>query len=351
MSSTIRVLIADDSPTMLKMYAALLSSAPDIQVVGTAKDGEEALELARTLHPDVITLDVRMPRMDGIEASSRIMSEAPSRILVISGAVDAEMSFKALQAGALEVMPKPRPNLEGLANFGVKLIHIIRTMAELPVSQRQLSPEPASAQASRPAPAPQGGRVHGFGLVASTGGPPALCHLLSLLPPKLPYPIFIAQHVSDGFTAGLCQWLGAASSLRLEVAQTGVRPQPGYVYLPPDGHQLQVMLTGELLVEPIPAGKAVLGDTLLASLALSYGNRAAGAVLTGMGSDGAAGLLAIRRSGGQTFAQSPESCVVPGMPEAALSNGATDTVLSLEALASTMRSLTGAAAPASPVRN
>ncbi|KFE69902.1 chemotaxis protein CheB [Hyalangium minutum] len=350
MSSTIRVLIADDSPTMLKMYAALLSSAADIQVVGTAKDGAEALELARTLQPDVITLDVRMPRMDGIEASSRIMTEAPSRILVISGAVDAEMSFKALQAGALEVMPKPRPNLEGLANFGVKLIHIIRTMAELPVSQRQVALAPAQAP-SPVAPAPQGGRVTGFGLVASTGGPPALCHLLSLLPPQLPYPIFIAQHVSVGFTAGLCQWLGAASSLQLEVAQTGVRPQPGYVYLPPDGHQFEVTLAGDLQVEPIPVGKASLGDTLLSSLALAYGDRAAGAVLTGMGSDGAAGLLAIRKAGGRTFAQSPESCVVPGMPEAALRSGATDQMLSLEALAAAMRSFTGAAPVTPAVRN
>jgi two-component system, chemotaxis family, protein-glutamate methylesterase/glutaminase len=346
MSSTIRVLIADDSPTMLKMYSALLSSAPDIQVIGTAKDGAEALELARSLKPDVITLDVRMPRMDGIEASSRIMSEAPSRILVISGAVDAEMSFKALQAGALEVMPKPRPGLEGLANFGVKLIHIIRTMAELPLAERRPSP----VQPPAPPLAPQG-RVNGFGLVASTGGPPALCLLLSLLPPKLPYPIFIAQHVSDGFTAGLCQWLGAASTLQLEVAQTGSRPQPGHVYLPPDGHQLQVMLTGELLVEPTPATKTALGDTLLASLALAYGNRAGGAVLTGMGSDGASGLLAIRRAGGITFAQTPESCVVPGMPEAALRNGATDLVLSLEGLASAMRALSGATPTTPTVKN
>jgi two-component system chemotaxis response regulator CheB len=332
---------------MLKMYSALLSSASDIQVIGTAKDGAEALELARTLQPDVITLDVRMPRMDGIEASSRIMSEAPSRILVISGAVDAEMSFKALQAGALEVMPKPRPGLEGLANFGVKLIHIIRTMAELPLAERRPTPvQPASSTA--PA---LSGRVSGFGLVASTGGPPALSLLLSLLPPKLPYPIFIAQHLSDGFTAGLCQWLGAASSLLLEVAQTGIRPQPGYVYLPPDGHQLQVTLAGELLVEPMVAAKTVLGDTLLASLALSYGNRAGGAVLTGMGSDGAAGLLAIRRAGGLTFAQNPESCVVPGMPEAALRNGATDMMLSLEAMASAMRALSGVATATPPVRN
>ncbi|WP_224366697.1 chemotaxis protein CheB [Hyalangium versicolor] len=349
MSSTIRVLIADDSPTMLKMYSALLSSAPDIQVIGTAKDGAEALELARTLKPDVITLDVRMPRMDGIEASSRIMSEAPSRILVISGAVDAEMSFKALQAGALEVMPKPRPGLEGLANFGVKLIHIIRTMAELPLAERR--PAPTVQPPAPTVPTTPQGRVNGFGLVASTGGPPALCLLLSLLPPKLPYPIFIAQHVSDGFTAGLCQWLGAASTLQLEVAQTGTRPQAGHVYLPPDGHQLQVMLTGELLVEPIPAAKTALGDTLLASLALAYGNRAGGAVLTGMGSDGASGLLAIRRAGGITFAQTPESCVVPGMPEAALRNGATDVVLSLEGLASAMRALSGATAATPTVKN
>ena len=182
-------------------------------------------------------------------------------------------------------------------------------------------------------------------------GLPALCLLLSLLPPKLPYPIFIAQHVSDGFTAGLCQWLGAASTLQLEVAQTGTRPQSGHVYLPPDGHQLQVMLSGELLVEPIPVTKTALGDTLLASLALAYGNRAAGAVLTGMGSDGASGLLAIRRAGGMTFAQTPESCVVPGMPEAALRNGATDVVLSLEGLASAMRALSGAAPATSSVKN
>jgi two-component system chemotaxis response regulator CheB len=348
MSSTIRILIADDSPTMVKMYAALLSSAPDIQVIGTAKDGAEALELARTLHPDVITLDVRMPRMDGIEASSRIMNEAPSRILVISGAVDAEMSFKALQAGALEVLPKPRPGLEGLANFGVKLIHIIRTMAELPVSDHR--PPLPTSQPSLVA-VPPGGRVSGFGLVAATGGPPALCLLLSLLPPKLPYPLFIAQSVSDGFTAGLCQWLGAACSLRLEVARTGVRPEPGHVYLPPDGHQMEVSQTGVLEVEMLPAARAVPGDTLLASMALAYGDKAAGAVLTGLGSEGASGLLAIRRAGGRTFAQSPESCVVPGMPESCLRNGATDTVLSLEGLAAAMRALTGVAALGPAVKN
>jgi two-component system chemotaxis response regulator CheB len=184
--------------------------------------------------------------------------------------------------------------------------------------------------------------VNGFGLVAATGGPPALAMLLSLLPPGLPYPVFIAQHVSVGFTSGLRQWLSAASPLELEVARTGTKPQPGHVYLPPDGHQLQVLLTGDLLVEPVHALQSTVGDALLASLARSYGNRAGGAVLTGMGSDGAVGLLAIRRSGGLTFVQNPESCVVSSMPEAALRMGATETALSVEAMASAMRALSGA---------
>ena len=336
MSQTIRVLLADDSPTMLKMYAGLLAAAPEIQVVGTAKDGEEALLLARSLHPDVITLDVRMPRMDGIEASQRIMAEVPSRILVISGAMDAEMSFRALQAGALEVMPKPTPGKDGLAHFGASLIQTIRSMAGLPLAQRK-----PQLPTLAPVPVPRGGRVNGFGVVAATGGPPALAMLLSLLPPSLPYPLFIAQHVSVGFTSGLRQWLGAASPLQMELARTGVRPQPGHVYLPPDGHQLQVLMSGELLVEPVPHMHATIGDTLLSSLARVYGNRAGGAVLTGMGTDGALGLLAIRRAGGLTFAQVPDSCVVPSMAEASIRNGAAETSLSVDGLASALRALSG----------
>jgi two-component system chemotaxis response regulator CheB len=338
MSNPIQVLLADDSPTILRMFSGLLAAAPDIHVVGTAKDGKEAVTMTQSLRPDVVTLDVRMPRMDGIEATERILSEAPSRILVISGAVDAELSFKALQAGALEVMPKPTPGKgEGLMGFGQHLIHTIRTVAEIPLSARKpLVGHPAPPLLLR------SGRVNGFGLVAATGGPPALAMLLSLLPPSLPYPLFIAQHVSVGFTSGLRQWLSAASPLDLLVARTGMKPQPGHVYLPPDGHQLQVLTTGELLVEPLHGPHAGMGDALLMSLARAHGNRAGGAVLTGMGSDGAAGLGAIKRVGGLTFVQTPESCVVSSMPEAALRMGGADMPLSLEGMASAMRALSGA---------
>lgn len=338
MTKPVQVLIADDSPTILRMFTGLLAAAPDIRVVGTANDGKEAVALAQSLRPDVVTLDVRMPRMDGIDATERIMAESPSRILVISGAVDAELSFKALQAGALEVMPKPTPGREGLTSFGQQLIHTIRTMAEIPLgsSRKPLLSHPT------PPPVLRSGRVNGFGLVASTGGPPALAMLLSLLPPSIPYPIFIAQHVSVGFTTGLRQWLSAASTLQLQVARTGMKPEAGHVYLPPDGHQLQVLPTGELQVELQHGRSSAAGDALLNSLARVHGNRAAGAVLTGMGSDGAAGLLAIRRAGGLTFVQTPESCVVSQMPEAALRQGAAESGLTVEALASAMRALSGA---------
>ncbi len=336
MNKSIQVLLADDSPTMLKMFSGLLATASDIRIVGTAKDGQEAVMLTRSLQPDVVTLDVRMPFMDGIDATERIMTETPSRILVISGAVDAELSFRALQAGAMEVMPKPTPGNGGLTSFGAHLIHTIRSVAGVPLNLRK----PKLSSPGLP-PLVRGGRVNGFGLVAATGGPPALAMLLSLLPPGLPYPIFIAQHVSVGFTSGLRQWLSAASPLQIEVARTGTRPLPGHVYLPPDGHQMQVLLNGELFIEPAPSIHAHIGDTLLSSLARSYGARAGGAVLTGMGTDGAAGLLAIRRSGGLTFVQVPDSCVVPSIPEAALRNGAADTSLSVDALASALRALSG----------
>ncbi|WP_224248918.1 chemotaxis protein CheB [Hyalangium gracile] len=338
MNKPIQVLLADDSPTILRMFTGLLAPAPDIRIVGTANDGKEAVALAQSLRPDVVTLDVRMPRMDGIDATERIMAEAPSRILVISGAMDAEMSFKALQAGALEVMPKPTPGKDGgLSGFGSQLINTIRAMAEIPLSPRRpLIGQPV------PPPALRSGRVNGFGLVAATGGPPALAMLLSLLPPSLPYPVFIAQHVSVGFTSGLRQWLAAASPLELVLARTGLKPQAGHVYLPPDGHQLQVLSSGDLLVEPIHGRHVSVGDTLLMSLARAHGSRAGGAVLTGMGMDGASGLLAIRRAGGMALVQHPETCVVSNMPEAALRMGASETSLTVEAMAAAMRALAGA---------
>jgi two-component system chemotaxis response regulator CheB len=335
MSKPIQVLLTDDSPTMLQVLTRLLSAQPDVTVVGTARDGEEAVALARSLKPDVITLDVQMPGMDGLAATERIMAESPCRILMVSGAPDTDLSFRALQAGALEVIAKPQGSPEDVARFGVRLLSAIRLLAEVPLVTRRGEGHGA------PPPLPPGTRVAAFGLAASIGGPTALAALLWLLPRSLPYPIFIAQHITPGFTAGLHRWLSSLSPLPVELARPGEHPRASTVYLAPDGHHLRVGVQGELVIEKASGTTFPSGDLLLASLARAYGSHAAGAVLSGMGEEGGVGLMAIKRAGGLTFAQDPETCLVAGMPEAALRNKATDLKVSPEALAAIIRSLEG----------
>jgi two-component system chemotaxis response regulator CheB len=335
MSKPIQVLLTDDSPTMLQVLTRLLSAQPDVTVVGTARDGEEAVALARSLKPDVITLDVQMPGMDGLAATERIMAESPCRILMVSGAPDTDLSFRALQAGALEVIAKPQGSPEDVARFGVRLLSAIRLLAEVPLVIRRGEGHGAPPQL------PSTTRVAAFGLAASIGGPTALAALLWLLPRSLPYPLFIAQHITPGFTAGLHRWLSSLSPLPVEIARPGEHPHASTVYLAPDGHHLRVGAQGELVVEKASGTTFPSGDLLLASLSRAYGSHAAGAVLSGMGEEGGVGLMAIKRAGGLTFAQDPETCLVAGMPEAALRNKATDLKVSPEALASIIRSLEG----------
>lgn len=339
MSKPIQVLLTDDSPTMLQVLTRLLSAQPDVTVVGTARDGEEAVALARSLKPDVVTLDVQMPGMDGLGATERIMAESPCRILMVSGAPDTDLSFRALQAGALDVIAKPQGSPEDVARFGVRLLSAIRLLAEVPLVTKRREGH------ATPPPLPPGVRVAAFGLAASIGGPTALAALLWLLPRSLPYPLFIAQHITPGFTVGLHRWLSSLSPLPVEIARASEHPRPGTVYLAPDGHHLRVGLQGELVIEKASGTTFPSGDLLLASLSRAYGAHAAGAVLSGMGEEGGVGLMAIKRAGGLTFAQDPETCLVAGMPEAALRTKATDITVSPEALAAIIRSLEGMPPP------
>ena len=335
MSKPIQVLLTDDSPTMLQVLTRLLSAQPDVTVVGTARDGEEAVALARSLKPDVITLDVQMPGMDGLGATERIMAETPCRILMVSGAPDTDLSFRALQAGALEVIAKPQGSPEDVARFGVRLLSAIRLLAEVPLVAKRREGQ------ANPPPLPAGRKVAAFGLFSSIGGPTALASLLWLLPRSLPYPLFIAQHITPGFTVGLHRWLSSLSPLPVEIARASEQPRPGTVYLAPDGHHLRVGIQGELVIEKASGTTFPSGDLLLASLSRAYGPNAAGAVLSGMGEEGAVGLMAIKRAGGLTFAQDPETCLVAGMPESALRNKSTENKVSPEALAGVIRQLEG----------
>lgn len=335
MSRRIRLLVADDSATVRSTLGALLAREPKIEIVGYATDGLEAVALAEKLRPDVITMDVLMPRLDGLAATAEIMTRAPSRILIVSSVTDrtqTDLSFKAMSAGALEVLAKPDADLSvDPSTWGRRVAEAIALMAEVPVVRRTKRPQrpdsaPVFEPRTRPAPNPvvrSGGALDAFAIVASTGGPVALATVLGGLPADLPVPIFVAQHIATGFAAGLVRWLGTVSPLEIVLAKTGTVAEPGHVYFPPDAHDLIVDEDGVLHVTLSMTHASPSGDKLLASVASTYGARAGGIVMTGMGSDGARGLLALKHQGGATFAQDEESSVVFGMPRAAVEMGAT----------------------------
>jgi two-component system chemotaxis response regulator CheB len=329
----LRVLIAEDSDAMRSTLETLLALDPRIEVAGSARDGQEVLEAAQQLRPDVVTMDVMMPKLDGVEATARLMAESPTRILIISAYADdrqIDLSFRAIAAGALEVLPKPSSSSPAsLRAWAQKICDAIVLMAEVPVITRARR----NSISER--------RADAIGIVASTGGPLALAQISAALPSNLAVPIYVAQHIADGFTAGLIRWLSNVSKLIVEVAREGTTPRAGHVYFAPDRCDLEV---GADRLLHTPKGRerhTPSGDRLLASLARVYTARAAGIVLTGMGEDGAEGLLAIRQAGGTTFAQSQESCVVYGMPQAAFNRGATSDLRTIEGLAAAIVELAG----------
>lgn len=328
MSRTARVLIADDSATIRRAFRDLLASEPGIAVVGEAVDGMDAVDKAARLCPDVITMDVLMPGLGGLDAIESIMENAPSRILVVSSVADdrsLDLSFLAMSRGALEVIAKPAANVD-LRAFGKRLADSIRLMSEVPVVRRR------ARVAHVPSPRPVS-RVEAWGIASSTGGPPALAEILRELPADLGVPIFIAQHMAEGFGSGLVRWLGGEAKLPVVMATDGSVAAPGTVYLAPDGRDLVVSRLGRIETPRSRGGHCPSGDLLLRSIAGAYGNHAAGAVLTGMGEDGARGLLAIRRVGGVTVAQDEASSVVFGMPRAARDLDATSRLMPPSAIA------------------
>ena len=324
----IRILVADDSLTMRNALMALLAQEQDLRVIGEARDGVEAVEKARALRPDVITMDVNMPRLDGLGATAAIMAESPARVLMVCAVSEdrqLDLSFRAMAAGALEVISKPGPAQDELHRFGRRVAEAVRLMAEVPVVRRSKGGH-GNLRAG-------GAGVAAIGLVASTGGPPALSVVLRGLPGDLSAPVLIAQHIAAGFTPGLVRWLSEVAALKVDVAREGDAAQAGRVYLPPDGCDLELDPAGRLRTPKSSGLHCPSANRLLHSLAYALGPRAVGVVMTGMGDDGAQGLLDIRRAGGAAFAQDETSSVVFGMPAAARACGAAETMLPLEDIA------------------
>ncbi|MBI4671080.1 MAG: chemotaxis response regulator protein-glutamate methylesterase [Chloroflexi bacterium] len=337
----IRILVVDDSAVVRQSTKFILESDPELQVVGEAGNGIEALALAERCKPDVITMDVQMPRMDGLAALREIMAAHPVPVVIVTGLDlerETELSTQAKQLGAVAVLQRPAGFTDpAYKSFAAQLVRQVKAMSAIKVIHRTKSANAVSVNLAPPAVARNTTRVSPqvLAIGASTGGPAALRVLLGALPSTFPLPIVITQHISFGFIDGLASWLDDACGLRVCIAKHGERIEAGHIYLAPDDVHLRVEHFGRLrLTNQAPfCGHRPAVNVMFQSVADSYGAAALGALLTGMGADGAAGLLAMRRAGALTIAQDESSCVVFGMPNEAIKLGAALHVARLERIA------------------
>ena len=339
----IRVLIVDDSKVAREVLKSVLESDPGIRVVGMAASGSEGLELTAKLKPDLVTMDLVMPGMDGMEATQRIMARHPTPILFFSSFFERGGSYTrsdALAAGALDIVekPSPMPDAHWTAAAGV-LVDKVKALAQVTVVTHIMG---APSLDQRPQP-----RLHARGAAgvvaigASTGGPRVVEQLLSSLPANYSPAVLVVQHISEGFVTGLISWLRHRCALPIKVAEDGDVLQSGHVLFAPTSAHLKVQPGGRVRLhedEPVMGCRPSVNVAFL-SVARAYGPRAAGVLLTGMGTDGAAGLLAMRRAGGVTLVQDEASCAIFGMPRAAIDLGAAQHVLPPAAIARSLIAL------------
>ncbi len=362
---TTRVLVIDDSAVMRKLLVELINSAPDIEAVGSAPDAHSARDLIKTLNPDVLTLDVQMPKMDGIEFLERLMRLRPMPVVMVSSFTEAgsETTLRALELGAVDFIGKPRmDSAQSTEEYAQELQDKIRAahgarvrrnapaapsapaaVAHTPPAATPAATTPAARAIARPAQA--GSRIVFVG--ASTGGTEALKDFLLGIPADCP-PVLIVQHMPESFTASFARRLDTLCPPRVIEAQGGERLESGTVYVAPGHSHLIVKrnATGyvtELLKTPPVNRHRPSVDVLFDSAAEVVGRNALGVILTGMGKDGAQGLLRLRRAGGRTFGQDEASCVVYGMPREAALVGAVEEVVALDAMARRVLSVLGKA--------
>ena len=339
----IRVLVVEDSLTVQKLLVAAFESDPQLRVVGTAESGEAAVSAAARLRPDLITMDINLPGMDGFQATRAIMSSYPTPIVIVTGKLDPRDSgtlFRVMEAGALMVLAKPAPvGTPEHADSVARLVHHLKLMSEIRVVRRVFPGATPGALTGLPPPAaalpvPFGAPVRVIAIGASTGGPPLLKQILQALPPDFGATLLVVQHMAEGFTENFVAWLSESSRLPVRLAENGMPLVPGEVLVAPDGFHLELG-PGErvALSSAWPEnGLRPAVAALFRSVARHCGSQCAGVLLTGMGSDGAQELKLIRAGGGVTIAQDRESSVVFGMPGQAVALGAAAHILPPEGI-------------------
>ncbi len=348
MNKKIGVLVVDDSPLCRELIVDALQKDPEIEIVGTAENGEEAVAKVRELKPSVVTMDVDMPVLDGLSATERIMGETPVPILVLTADPKQqapELTHRSLAVGALALQVKPAldagPAAWNLARE-VKLLSTVKVIRHLRGTKRHAPAGPPGSPETAPALAPALFSAQAtVGLIAvasSTGGPQVLQRFLSDLPADFPVPIVIVQHINAAFADSLVGWLQVTTKLKVKMAVDGDLLVPGTVLIAPAGAHTTIPMRGKVSVKVAEArdGHLPSATMLLESAARSYGRRSLGIILTGMGSDGVDGMAAVRAAAGKTVAQSQESCVVFGMPGAAIARGIIDHVVHGDELAATV---------------
>ncbi|MCD2512766.1 protein-glutamate methylesterase/protein-glutamine glutaminase [Comamonas endophytica] len=353
MNRKTRVIVVDDSALVRSLLSEIINRQTDMECIGTANDPLIAREMIRELNPDVITLDVEMPRMDGIDFLGRLMRLRPMPVLMISTLTErgAEVTMKALELGAVDFVAKPRVGVaNGLNELATEIVDKIRVAAVARVHRTLTAAAPASAartsqpaQSAQAAPAPMLGRLSTEKIIAigaSTGGTEAIREVLTHLPADCPA-IVITQHMPPGFTTSFAARLNGLCQMKVKEAEHGERILPGHAYIAPGGKHFSINRSGANYV-------AVVDDTppvnrhrpsvevLFRSVAACAGRNAVGVMLTGMGADGAAAMREMKLAGSYNYVQDEASCIVFGMPREAIAHGAADEVLPLTQIAPAM---------------
>lgn len=349
----ISVVVVDDSAFMRKALSSMLEKDPEIKVVATARDGQEGLDLIRKHNPDVITLDIEMPRMDGLTALKHIMMEMPKPVLMVSSLTveGAEATLKAMELGAVDFIPKQLSKVSlDIVKIELDLQAKVKQIARRKFRPPILARKPCVPTASAPCPPgetearreivrPSGTLVRDLVAIGvSTGGPPAVQKVLSGLPKDFPAAIVIAQHMPAAFTGPFAKRLDGVCQVSVKEAENGDRLMPGHVFIAPGGkhlklHQRVSRVEIEITTDPVEALYKPSANVLVGSAAEAVGRRALGVILTGMGSDGMEGVKVLKQKGGRALAQSDASCVVYGMPKAIVDAGLADEIVDIEEMA------------------